>query len=123
MSTENKGFWIEFDPPLKSKVEVLREFVAANELYGDLDRNYIAQALAQLDGLHISKLRMRIVKLRQKKRECTLGITIGHKSFEGNGPTIEDALIKMLENMEDWVHETLELENIESSIHETVDAG
>lgn len=123
MNTESKGFWIEFDPPLKYKIEVLREFVAANELYGNLDRSYIAQALAQLDGLHISKLRMRIVKLRHKKRECTLGVTIGHKSFEGNGPTIEDALINMLENMEEWVRETCELENIKSSIHETVDAG
>ncbi len=122
MSTENKGFWIEFDPPLKNKVDVLREFVEANELYGNLDRNYIVQALAQLDGLHISKLRMHIVKLKQKKRECTLAITIGHKSFDGKGPTIEDALIKMLENTEDWIHETLGFENIESSIRETLDA-
>lgn len=100
------GIWIEFDPPLKSKIDVLREFVEANERYGDLDRNYIAQALGELDTMHISKLRMNIVKLG-KTRKCKLAIIVGRKSFEGKGPTIEDALINMLEVMEDWINETL----------------
>ncbi len=94
---------IEFERPLKEKVDVLVEFVRENKLYGILDKRLFEQVLTDLDGMHVSKVACTI-----KRNRWHLKITINHKMvFEGEGPNFEEAVMKFSENFEDYVSSRL----------------
>lgn len=95
------GFWIELAPPIKGKLESLLEFVRENNLLGVLDQRYIAQWLTHFDEMQVTKLKIKVANLKGGEEEWRLSLVINHyKDFEGTGPTFEDAIINVCENIE-----------------------
>lgn len=98
---EKEGeFKIEFESPLKDRLDLLKEFVDQNSGELGLDRTHLLNCLHELDHMHISKLAPKVVR-KKGNVTWTLCLTINRKKdFEGKGPTFEEALLDTLENIE-----------------------
>ena len=102
------GFWIELASPLKSKLELLLEFVEENKLLGVLDKRYAKQWLGSFDAMHVTALKINVLKCKKpwtlSGELWRLRITIrGHIHFRGEGSTFEDAIIGVCEDIEHCV--------------------
>lgn len=102
MSKEGE-FWVEFEHPLATKIELLEEFVRENKLLGLLDKRYAVQWLRELDKMHVTKMKATVQK--NPTETWALLVTINfRKELVGTGPNFEEALINLCENLELYVY-------------------